>query len=75
MVPSSTYNVSEAKGWVWGGITPPGPKSSRAWEMPSVLRAGYSNTVANVAAAFIPVVGTVAVQYITKWPNSARYET
>ncbi len=49
MEPCTTINVSLDKGWVWGGTTPPIPKSSRTWEMPSVLRAGYSNTVANDA--------------------------
>jgi len=58
MEPCTTNNVSLAKGWVWGGMTPPIPKSSPTWEMPSVLRAGYSKTALNVGYAFVPVTET-----------------
>lgn len=46
--PSRTNKISVARGWVCGGFTPPGAKSTRDIEMPKVLRPGIFSTLAVV---------------------------
>ncbi|GER49655.1 adenine deaminase 1 [Striga asiatica] len=47
-VPSSTSKISEACGCTCGGFVPPGPKSMRTMEIPSVLSPGSSSTKTRV---------------------------
>jgi hypothetical protein len=47
--PLSTSSVSEARGWVWSGNTPPTAKSRRTWVTPCVLMPGHFCGVATMS--------------------------